>query len=76
MAGTVGLTPPGTAVPNRANLPARQTATQIDLFFVNASGVVNVMWVVGVGVWGRARSASPLRACVTGQPDRGGQSDQ
>ena len=30
---------------------ARQTDSQIDLFFVDNFGAVNVMWVVDGGVW-------------------------
>jgi hypothetical protein len=38
-------------VPGAPLATAPQTNNQIDLFFINASGVVNVMWVVGVGAW-------------------------
>jgi hypothetical protein len=42
--GPVGLTQRGTAVPNSPIATARQTDHQIDLFFVDGNGVVNVMW--------------------------------
>ena len=42
----------GRVAPCRAPLrDGAQTASQIDLFFVDGNGVVNVMWVVDGGVW-------------------------
>ena len=49
--GPVGLTAPGTASAGAPLATARQTDSQIDLFFVDSNGGVNVMWVVGVGAW-------------------------
>ena len=50
--GPVPLTPPGYVHPGVTSVAAeRQTANQIDLFFVDKQGRINVMWVVGTGPW-------------------------
>ena len=38
-------------MPGQPLATARQTDHQIDLFFVDGRGVVNVMWVVDGGAW-------------------------
>ena len=47
---------------------ARQTDNQIDLFFVDGNGVVNVMWVVDVGVWQGPVGLTPPGTAAPGAP--------
>jgi uncharacterized membrane protein YccF (DUF307 family) len=50
--GPVGLTPPNTAPPGAPVALHHQAGpNQLDALFVDANGVVNVMWVVGDGAW-------------------------
>jgi len=50
--GPVGLTPPNAAPPGApVALHDQASSNQLDALFVDGNGVVNVMWVVGGGVW-------------------------
>ncbi|MFG2639476.1 M12 family metallopeptidase, partial [Streptomyces sp. NPDC048370] len=64
--GPLTLTDPEkTRVPTNAVLVAdRQTADQLDLFFVDEHGAVNVMWVVDTGTWNGPLELAP-RGSVT-----------
>ncbi|MCW2795552.1 MAG: hypothetical protein JWM79_1049, partial [Nocardioides sp.] len=45
------LTGPGTSAPGSPLATARQTPNQIDLFFIDAAGGLDVMWVVDANAW-------------------------
>ena len=47
---------------------ARQTDQQIDIFFVDGNGAVNVMWVVDAGVWQGPVGLTPPRTAAPGAP--------
>ena len=51
LAGGVGISPPNLLAPGQPLATARQTDNQIDVFFVDGNGVINVMWVVDGGGW-------------------------
>jgi hypothetical protein len=67
-------------VPGAPIATARQTDNQIDLFFIDGNGVVNVMWVVDVGVWQgpvglTASGAAPGGAPIVAAPQTSNQID-
>ena len=49
--GPAALTGRGAAPPGAPLATARQLDNQIDVFFVDPNGVLNVMWVIDGGAW-------------------------
>lgn len=45
---------------------ARQTNEQLDLFFIDADGAVNVMWAVGTGTWSGPLELAPAGSAWSG----------
>jgi hypothetical protein len=66
--GPNALTGPGVGQPGQPMATARQTDNQIDVFFVDGNGVVNVMWVVDVGVWQGPVGLTPPGTAVPNSP--------
>jgi hypothetical protein len=56
--------PPGT----RVALHHQASMNQLDAVFVDGNGVVNVMWVVGMGVWQGPVGLTPLNTAPPGAP--------
>jgi hypothetical protein len=67
--GPARITPPGAASPTGGLSTARQTANQLDVFFVQAdgtnAGALMVTWVVGVGHWSDGSAGNPFPAATT-----------
>ncbi|MDQ1832156.1 M12 family metallopeptidase [Massilia scottii] len=67
--GPVGLTPPNTAPPGApVALHHQGGPDQLDAFFVDGNGAVNVMWVVGGGAWQGPAGLTPPDAAPEGAP--------
>lgn len=55
-------------MPNSPLATARQTNNQLDLFFANRFGAVNVMWVIDSGTWQGPVGLTPRGTAVAGAP--------
>jgi hypothetical protein len=67
--GPVGLTPPNTAPPGApVTLHYQGGPQQLDAVFVDAHGVVNVMWVIDGGVWQGPVGLTPPNTAPPGAP--------